>query len=120
VVNFAQKVRWLKKYSSFYCRRNDIPPKSFLGTREGQTLIVLDFCGIIVLSSLEAELTFLHTTKKPTKDHEWRIIRIKGSPAAYVGHVRAVDEKEAIRKAIQEFQITNSGDRKRLAAQRVD
>ena len=58
-------------------------------------------------------------TKPRTKDHEWRIIRIKGSPAAYVGHVRAADEKEAIRKAIQEFQITNPEDRKRLVAQRV-
>jgi len=47
-------------------------------------------------------------TNKPTKDHEWRIIRIKGSPAAYVGHVRAADEKEAIRKAIQQFQITKA------------
>ena len=67
-------------------------------------------------------------SKKPTQDrpqepreplHEWRITGIKGSPAAYVGHVRASDEKEAIRKAIQEFQITNPEDRKRLVAQRL-
>jgi hypothetical protein len=45
---------------------------------------------------------------------------LKGSPAAYVGHVRAADEKEAIRKAIHEFQITNPEHQKRLAAERVD
>lgn len=56
--------------------------------------------------------------KKPTSLPEWRIIRIKSSPAAYVGHVRAADEKEAIRKAIQEFQITNPEVQKRLVAQR--
>jgi hypothetical protein len=52
--------------------------------------------------------------------HEWRIIRLKGSPAAYVGHVRAADEDEAIRKAIHEFNIFNPEDQKRLLAQRVD
>jgi hypothetical protein len=50
---------------------------------------------------------------------EWRITRIKGSPAAYVGHVRAADEKEAIRRAIHEFQITDPGHQKRLVAERV-
>jgi hypothetical protein len=67
-------------------------------------------------------------TEKPTQErgqsperlHEWRIVRIKRSPAAYVGHVRAADEKEAIRRAIQEFQITNPEDQKRLVAQRID
>jgi hypothetical protein len=57
--------------------------------------------------------------KKPTSLPEWRIIRIKGSPAAYVGRVRAADETEAIRKAIHEFQITNPEEQKRLAAQRI-
>ena len=45
---------------------------------------------------------------------------LKGSPAAYVGHVRAADEKEAIRKAINEFHITNPEHQKRLVAERVD
>jgi hypothetical protein len=58
-------------------------------------------------------------TKQPTEDHEWRIIRVKGSPAAYVGHVHAADEKDAIRKAIHELNIFNPEDQKRLVAQRV-
>jgi hypothetical protein len=68
-------------------------------------------------------------SKKPTQDwpqepreplHEWRITRIKGSPVAYVGHARGADEKEAIRRAIHEFQITNPEHQKRLLAQRVN
>jgi hypothetical protein len=59
-------------------------------------------------------------SKQLTKDHDWRIILIKDSPAAYVGRVRATDETQAIRKAIRQFQITTPEDQKRLVAQRVD
>ena len=75
-------------------------------------------CRLVPL--IKANLCCCRMSKKLAKDHEWRIIRIKGSPAAYVGHVRAADEKEAIRKAIHEFQITNSEHQKRLVAERVD
>ena len=35
----------------------------------------------------------------------WRIVRIKGTPAALLGPVEAPDEESAIRKAIEEFEI---------------
>ncbi len=58
-------------------------------------------------------------SKKPVKDYEWRITRIKSSPAAYVGRVHAPDAETASRKAIIEFEITNPEHQKRLIAQRV-
>ncbi len=58
--------------------------------------------------------------KKISPDHEWRITRIKSSPAAYVGRVYAPDADSAIKKAIIEFEITNPEHQKRLVAQRVD
>jgi hypothetical protein len=58
-----------------------------------------------------------HSSRRPQEAreplHEWR------SPAAYVGHVRAPDEKEATRRAIQDFQITSAEHQKRLVAERV-
>src|SRR5262249_28304121 len=58
-----------------------------------------------------------HTMKRPPakkqpspsvpagKQHMWSIYHIKGTPAALLGRVEAPDEKTAIRKAIDEFQI---------------
>jgi hypothetical protein len=58
--------------------------------------------------------------KKPVKEFEWRITRIKSSPAAYVGEVKAPDAKAAIRKAIVVFEINDPEHQKRLVARRVD
>jgi hypothetical protein len=53
------------------------------------------------------------------KIFQWRIIRIKASPAAIVGHVNAPDAEQAIKEAIREFGITDPEQQKRLAAQPV-
>jgi hypothetical protein len=58
-------------------------------------------------------------SKKPVKEYEWRITRIKSSPAAYYGTFIATDADSAIKQAIKEFEITNSEHQERLVAQRV-
>jgi len=55
---------------------------------------------------------------KPKKLYSWRILRIRGTPAAFIGIVDAPDKESAIKKAIEEFQITNPDHQKRLMAQR--
>jgi hypothetical protein len=57
---------------------------------------------------------------KREKDFEWRITRIKSSPATYVGRVYAPDADSAIKKAIAESEITDPDHQKRLVAQRVE
>jgi hypothetical protein len=52
------------------------------------------------------------------KQYKWLIYRLKGTPAALLGHVEAPDEETAIKKAIEEFGITNPQLQKRLLAQR--
>jgi hypothetical protein len=54
-----------------------------------------------------------------TKDHRWSITRITGTPAAFLGHVYAPDEKTALQRAAEEFQV-QPGLRNRLVAQRED
>jgi hypothetical protein len=50
-------------------------------------------------------------SKKPSAEaaaprmHSWAIYRLKGTPAALLGHVEAPDAETAIRKAIDEFNI---------------
>jgi hypothetical protein len=51
--------------------------------------------------------------------YEWRITRIRGTPALVIGHVRAPDAEQAIQEAIREFGITDPQHQKRLAAQSV-
>jgi hypothetical protein len=53
----------------------------------------------------------------PAKQPTWSIYHIKGTPAAYLGHVEAPDEKAAIKRAIEEFEISPALQ-KRLLAQR--
>jgi hypothetical protein len=55
----------------------------------------------------------LPAAKQPT----WSIYHIKGTPAAFLGHVEAPDEETAIKRAIEEFQIRPELQ-KRLLAQR--
>jgi hypothetical protein len=58
--------------------------------------------------------------KRPDqKIYEWRITRIRATPAALIGYVEAPDAEEAIKEAIRAFGITDPEQRKRLAAQRV-
>jgi hypothetical protein len=52
------------------------------------------------------------------KQYKWLICRLKGTPAALLGHVEAPDEETAIKRAIEEFGITNPQMQKRLLAQR--
>jgi hypothetical protein len=54
-----------------------------------------------------------------SKVYEWRITRIRSSPAAFVGYVEAPDAERAIKEAIEQFGISNSHQQARLAAQRV-
>jgi hypothetical protein len=51
------------------------------------------------------------------KQSSWSIYHIKGTPAAFPGHVEAPDEESAIRKAIEEFEVSPALQ-KRLLAQR--
>jgi hypothetical protein len=54
----------------------------------------------------------------PKKEFSWDIYRLRGTPAVYIGSVNAPDENSAIKKAIEEFQITDTEQQKRLVAQR--
>ena len=49
----------------------------------------------------------------------WRISRIRNTPALDIGAVYAPDTDAAIKRAIEEFGITNPEHRKRLVARRV-
>jgi hypothetical protein len=49
------------------------------------------------------------------KDRTWEIRRLKGTPAALVGLVKAPDEAKAKERAIKQFQIRPE-DRDRLIA----
>jgi hypothetical protein len=53
-----------------------------------------------------------------TELYSWDIFRLRGTPAAFIGIVEAPDEQAAVKKAIDEFQITNPEQQKRLIAQR--
>jgi hypothetical protein len=50
------------------------------------------------------------------KMYEWRITRIRSTPAALVGYVEAPDAERAIEEAIRAFGITDPEQQKRLAA----
>jgi hypothetical protein len=48
----------------------------------------------------------------------WRISLIKATPAKVIGYVEAPDAESAIKKAIEEFKITDPQKQRRLIAQR--
>ena len=50
--------------------------------------------------------------------YEWRIIRLKKTPAALIGYVDAPDQEQAIAKAVESFRIREQ-DRWRLGAYKV-
>jgi hypothetical protein len=57
-------------------------------------------------------------SSQPTsKSSKWNIYHIKGTPAVLLGHVEAPDEESAIKRAIEEFKIGPT-IQKRLLAQR--
>jgi hypothetical protein len=39
------------------------------------------------------------------QERRWRISRLKGTPAAVLGHVNAPDEKTALERAAAEFKV---------------
>ena len=43
--------------------------------------------------------------KVRTKKYQWEVLRLKASPAAFVGLVYAPDEKTALKTAIKELKI---------------
>jgi len=59
--------------------------------------------------------------KRPSRpiQHEWRITRIRSTPAVLIGHVEAPDAEQAIKEAIRKYEITSPQEQERLAAQRV-
>jgi predicted chitinase len=50
---------------------------------------------------------------------EWRVVRIKSTPAAIVGYVQAPDAEQAIKAAIERYEISSPIEQARLAAQCV-
>jgi hypothetical protein len=57
------------------------------------------------------------TAKRPsTEMYEWRITRIRSTPATLIGHVEAPDAEQAIKEAIRLFGIADPEQHKRLAA----
>jgi hypothetical protein len=48
--------------------------------------------------------------------YEWRIIRLKKTPATLIGYVNAPDQEQAIKKAIESFGVKDPHQRSRLSA----
>jgi hypothetical protein len=51
--------------------------------------------------------------------YEWRIVRLKGTPAALIGYVNAPDQEQAIKRAIEAFGISDPVRQSRLSAYKV-
>ena len=47
-------------------------------------------------------------TKPKEHLHRWRATLIKGTPAKYLGHIYAADEKSAIEEAAKEFNVAEA------------
>jgi Phage tail protein (Tail_P2_I) len=57
--------------------------------------------------------------KKPARERVWEISRIKGTPAAILGRIKAPDAESAIREWIEKFDITDPEQQSRLVARPV-
>jgi hypothetical protein len=55
--------------------------------------------------------------KRKSKLPRWQIVRLKATPARFIGLVDAQDEESAIKVAIEQFEIP-PGDQERLIALR--
>jgi hypothetical protein len=49
------------------------------------------------------------------KEFSWAIYRLKGTPAKLLGHIEAPDEETAIKKAIEEFNVSPELQKRLLA-----
>jgi len=56
--------------------------------------------------------------KKPKPEYAWRVTLIRSTPARSLGSVEAPDEKTAIEKAVEEFQLSPE-QKKRVVVQRT-
>jgi hypothetical protein len=56
--------------------------------------------------------------KTKPQDYRWGVYRLKKTPAALVGHVSAPDKETAVKRAIEEFKITDPAKQERLYARR--
>jgi hypothetical protein len=50
---------------------------------------------------------------------EWRVIKIRSTPATLIGYFKAVSADDAIKQAIEEREIDDPLAQARLAAQKV-
>jgi len=50
---------------------------------------------------------------------EWRVTRIRSTPAAFIGYVEAPNAEQAIEMAISRYGIKSPHEQARLSAQRV-
>ena len=57
--------------------------------------------------------------KKSTQMRTWEISRIKGTPAAILGRIKAPDAESAVKEWIEKFNITDPQQQERLVARAV-
>jgi hypothetical protein len=57
--------------------------------------------------------------KKPSEVRTWEISRIKGTPAAILGRIKAPTAKRAVQEWIEKFGITDPQQQERLVARLV-
>ena len=58
-------------------------------------------------------------SSKSAKTFDWLVYRLGGKRAVHLGTVSARDQREAIERACEEFEITDPTERKRLIVQRT-
>ena len=57
--------------------------------------------------------------KRPPEMRTWEISRIKGTPAAILGRIKATDAETAVKEWIENFGITDPEQQARLVARPV-
>jgi hypothetical protein len=57
--------------------------------------------------------------KKPARERVWEISRIKSTPAAILGRIKARDAESAVKEWIEKFDITDPEQQQRLVARPV-
>jgi hypothetical protein len=74
---------------------------------------------VVSLHYIDRAMSKRPITRTASPLYEWRIIRLKKTPAALLGYVNAPDQAEAIRKAIVSFGVTDPTQQSRLSAVKV-